>query len=129
MTFFAPAARWAEAFSLLDAELLVRQLGGVLDRRHLELLPVGRDGVALDLHFEGEAAVHAVEAEQVGIGFDRAQIVDRDDLDVVVPVALNDGAQDVAADAAKAIDSDADSHDGSSNSKGGKGRGLLTTGP
>ena len=71
------------------------------------------DRVAVDLHLEREAAVDAVVAEQMGVGLDRAEVVDGNDLDVVVAVALDDGAEDVAADAAKAIDRDADCHDGS----------------
>ena len=56
-----------------------------------------------------EAAVHAVEAQQMRVGFHRAEIVDADDLDVRA-LGLGDGAQDVAADAAEAIDGNADSH-------------------
>ena len=53
--------------------------------------------------------MHAVEAQQMGVGLDRAEIVDADHLDV--PTAgLGDGAQDVAADAAKPVDCDADCH-------------------
>src|SRR5690606_12739838 len=102
----------------VDAELLVRELARILDRRDLELLPVGRDHVALDLDLVRELAVHAVVAQQVGIGLDRTEIVDGDDLDIIVAVALDDGAQDVAADAAKAIDCDADGHFGSFNDRG-----------
>ena len=53
-----------------------------------------------------EAAVHAVEAQQVGVGLDRAEIVDRHDLDVVA-AGFDDGAQHVAADAAEPVDRDA----------------------
>ena len=57
----------------------------------------------------GEAAVHAVEAQQVGVGLDRAEIVDADDLDILA-ARLGDGAQHVAADAAKSVDRDANCH-------------------
>ncbi|MGY3646526.1 hypothetical protein ACVWW2_001817 [Bradyrhizobium sp. LM4.3] len=42
----------------------------------------------------------AVEAKQMGVGLDRAEVVDADDLDVLA-AGLSDGPQDVAADAAK----------------------------
>ena len=50
-----------------------------------------------------EAAVHAVVAQQVRVGLDGAEIVDRDDLDIGA-AGLDDGAQDDAADAAKPVD-------------------------
>jgi len=45
----------------------------------------------------------------MGVGLDRAEVVDADDLDVLA-AGLGDGPQDVAADAAKTVDSDADCH-------------------
>ena len=53
--------------------------------------------------------MHAVEAQQVRIGFDRREIVDGDDFDVGA-LGLGDGAQDIAADAAEPIDGNADRH-------------------
>ena len=41
------------------------------------------DRVALDLHFAGKAAMHGIEAQQMGIGLDRSEIVDGDNLDVL----------------------------------------------
>src|SRR5690606_32012827 len=87
------------------------------------------DGVAVDGDVERELAVHAVIAEQVGVGFDRAEVVGGNDLDVGA-AAFDDGAQDIAADAAKAIDCDANSHDGSLADKGMVRRArCLTTAP
>jgi hypothetical protein len=43
------------------------------------------------------------------VGFDRAQIIDRDDLDIGT-TGLDDRAQDVAADAAKSVDGDFGAH-------------------
>ena len=57
----------------------------------------------------GEAAVDAVVAQQVGVGLDRAQVVDRHHLDVAAAV-LDDRAQDEAADAAETVDGDANGH-------------------
>ena len=53
--------------------------------------------------------MHRIVAQQVRVGFHRRQIVDGDDLDIVA-VGLDDGAQDIAADAAKAVDGNADGH-------------------
>ena len=53
--------------------------------------------------------MHAVEAQQVGVGLDRAEIVDADHLDILA-AGLGDGAQDVAADAAKTVNRDPDGH-------------------
>ena len=53
--------------------------------------------------------MHAVEAQQMGIGLDRAEIVDGDDVDVLA-AGFVDGAHDVAADAAKSVDGNSDSH-------------------
>jgi hypothetical protein len=57
--------------------------------------------------------VHAVIAQQVRIGLDRAEIVDADDFDVVT-AALGDGAQDIAADSAETVNGNAYSQVGRS---------------
>ena len=75
----------------------------------LDLLAVDDDDVALDLHLAREAAVDGVEAQQMGVGLDRAEIVDRHHLDVLA-AALDDGAQDVAPDAPEAVDRDLHRH-------------------
>ena len=67
------------------------------------------DAVAVDLDLAGEAAVHAVVAQQVRVVLGREQVVDGDDLQVLAP-GLGDGAQHVAADAAEARDCDPDCH-------------------
>ena len=53
--------------------------------------------------------MHGVEAQQMRVGLDRAEIVDADDLDILA-AGLGDGPQDVAADAAKPVDRDPDCH-------------------
>ena len=52
-----------------------------------------------------EAAMHRVEAQQMGVGFDGRQVVDADHLDIRA-ARLDDGAQHIAADAAESIDAD-----------------------
>ena len=53
--------------------------------------------------------MHGIEAQQMGVGLDRAEVVDADHLDVLA-AGLGDGAQHVAADAAKPVDCDPDCH-------------------
>ena len=50
-----------------------------------------------------------IEAQQMGVGLDRAEIVDADHLDILA-AGLGDGAQYIAADAAKPVDRDPDCH-------------------
>ena len=47
--------------------------------------------------------MHAVEAQQMRVGLDRPEIVDRDDFDVLA-AGFHDGAQHVAPDAAETVD-------------------------
>ena len=53
--------------------------------------------------------MHRVEAQEMRVGLDRAEIVDGDHLDVLA-ARFGYGAHDVAADAAEAIDGDAYRH-------------------
>jgi hypothetical protein len=55
--------------------------------------------------------MHRIEAQQMGIGLDRAEIVDADHLDILA-AGLGDGAQHIAADTAKPVDRDPDCHAG-----------------
>ena len=87
----------------IDAELAPRQfrrvaLGGDADLAAADIHPVvaGRD-------LAGKAAVHAVVAQEVRVGLDRAEIVDADHLDLGVLVLVS-GAQHQAADAAETVD-------------------------
>jgi len=53
--------------------------------------------------------MHGIEAQQMRVGLDWAEVVDGDDLDVVA-IGLVNGPQHVAADAAKSVDRDSDCH-------------------
>jgi hypothetical protein len=53
--------------------------------------------------------MHGIEAQQMGVGFHRAQVIDGDDLHIRA-ATLQNGSQDEAADATKAIDGDANGH-------------------
>ena len=119
-TRLAPASMWAVAAflevkkpvhsrAMLDAQRLVRQLRGIALGGDLDLAAADIDRVAVDLDLAVEAAVHGVEAEEVGVGLDRAEIVDRHDLDVLA-ARFHDRPHDVAADATEAVDCNPNCH-------------------
>src|SRR5437016_61929 len=56
-----------------------------------------------------KAAVNGIEQQQMRVGFDRPQIVHRHDYDILA-AGLDDGPQDIAADAAKSVDGNANWH-------------------
>src|SRR3546814_7234935 len=74
------------------------------------------DGVVPGLHLAVETAMHAVIAEQMRIGLDRAEIVDADHFDVGA-AAFDNGTQHIAADAAETVNRNANRHDFFSNGK------------
>ena len=93
----------------IDAEFAPRQfrrvaLGGDADLAAADIHPIvaGRD-------LAGKAAMHAVVPQQVRIGFDRAEIIDPNDVDLGVPMLVS-RAQDEAADAAETVDRNPHSH-------------------
>ena len=94
----------------VDAERRPRQLGGIALREHLDAVAVDHHRVAVDLDRARELAVRRVVAGQVRVGLRAAQIVDRDDREIVLLPAFVVRAQDVAADAAVAVDGDFDGH-------------------
>jgi hypothetical protein len=53
--------------------------------------------------------VDRIEAQEMGVGLGRSKVVDGNDIDVLA-TALNDGAKNVASDAAKSVDRHPDSH-------------------
>src|ERR1700730_6770178 len=93
----------------VDVQRFPWQFGRILDRRDLDGPDAAIDGVALDLDVAVEAPVNGVEAQQMRIGFRRSEIVESHDLDVLAS-GLHNGAQDIAANAAKTVDGDANRH-------------------
>src|SRR3984885_12539559 len=93
----------------IDAELLPRQLCRVPDGGHLDGAVAAIDAVTLDRDLAGKAAVDRIVAQQMRVGFHRREIVDRQNLEILAP-GLNGGPQNVAADAAKAVDGYAYGH-------------------
>ena len=86
----------------VHAQLPVRQLGGLLDGGDFDLVAGGGHDVAIHRHRGGKAAMHAVIAQQMGVGLHRAQIVDRHDLDIAA-AAFHDRPKHQPSDAAEAV--------------------------
>ena len=79
-------------------------------REHLDPVPVDDERVAFDLDFARELAVHGVVAGEMRVGLGTAEIVQRDDGEIVLLGVFVVRTQDVAADAAVAVDGDFDGH-------------------
>ena len=73
------------------------------------------DAPVTHLDRAGEAPVHRVVAQQVGVGFHVAEIVEGDDGEIGAAGLVN-RAQDVAADAPEPVDGDANRHASSAGS-------------
>ena len=93
----------------IDAEVFPGQRRRVFHGGDLDRAVADADGIALHGDFAGEAAMHAVEAQEMRVGFDRPEIVDADHLDIRA-AAFGDGAQDIAADAAEPVNGNPDCH-------------------
>ncbi len=94
----------------LAAQLAPRQFGRVALGEDRKAVAVDDQGVAVDFDGSGETAVDRVVLEQVGERRRVGQVVDADDVEVVV-FAFEDGAKDEPSDAAKAVDTEFDSHE------------------
>jgi hypothetical protein len=93
----------------LGPDRLPGDLPGILQGEVLDLLPVDDETVALDLHGSGKPAVVGVVFEKVGVGFGVEKIVHRHDFQFV-RVALENGLENLAADAAETVDTNVDGH-------------------
>ncbi len=85
------------------------QVCGVSYGEHADPITVHHHGVSVHLDLTRELAVHRIVTGEMGIGLGVAQVVYRHDLDVLA-AGFVEGAQDVAADAAVAVDGDSDRH-------------------
>jgi hypothetical protein len=92
----------------VDVQVLPGELGRVLLREDLDRLPVDRERARARGHLVVEAPEDRVVLEQMGEPGRIGEIVDRDDLEVLRPRPHD--AEDVAADAAEAVDADPDRH-------------------
>ena len=93
----------------VDAEVLPRQLGRIALRQHLDLVAVDGDALVVGADLAGERAVHRVVLEQMRVRLDVAEVVDRDELDVVAAF-LHRRAQNQAPDAPETVDANPNRH-------------------
>ena len=112
----------------VDAHRAPRQLRRVARAHDLDRLAVDADrAVVDDLDLGVKLAERRVVLEQVRRLLDAAAVVDRDDVEQAVGAPLP-AAQEVAADAAKAVDGDLDLLLGDDRDDGLLGRGLCGVG-
>ena len=69
----------------IDAEVAPGKLLGGGLREHGHVLAVGLELLAGDGDLAGKAPMHAVELEQMGVHLGRAEIVDRDEIEILAP--------------------------------------------
>ena len=93
----------------VHVQFLVGKLGGILDGGDFDLVAGGDHIIAVHADLGRETAMHAVIAQQMGIGFHRPQIVDGHDFDVAA-ARLHDRPQHQPADAAEAVDCNTQCH-------------------
>ena len=67
----------------VDAEIAPGKLLGIGLGKHGEVVAVGLEVTVGGAHLAGEAAMHAVELEQMGVHLGRAEIVDRDEIEIL----------------------------------------------
>ena len=91
----------------VDAEVLPRELRRVAERQDLELVALDRDAVAARLDCRVQVPQDRVVLEQMRQRRGVRQVVDRDEVDVLVPKCRT---HDVAADPAEAVDSNPHCH-------------------
>ena len=99
---------------VLGAQLLPGQVVGIALGADGDALAVDDDVIALRLHLTVKLAVHGVVLQHIGQVIGRTQIVDTHDLDFRV---VNGPADHHTADAAKAVDSNFNTHFESSPSR------------
>ena len=69
----------------IDAEVAPGKLLGRGLREDGHVLAVGLELLAGDGDLAGKAPMHAVELEQMGVHLGRAEIVDRDEVEILAP--------------------------------------------
>jgi len=93
----------------VNPEFAPGQLGRVAVGQHANLVAVDDHVIAFHFHGAGEAAMRGVVARQVGVGVNRTQVVDRDDLHVFA-TAFIERTQHIAPDSSVPVDPDLDRH-------------------
>src|SRR5690606_691221 len=94
----------------IDAKFAPGEFGRIALGKHADAIAVDDHMLTVDADRPREFAVGGVVAGEVRVGFGIAQVVDGDDLDLLGALRLVQGAQDVTADAAVAVDTYFDGH-------------------
>jgi hypothetical protein len=94
----------------VDTQLAPGNQGRVALGEDADAVAIDEHIVAIDGDDAGKLAVHRVVARQMGVRLGVAQVVDGDDGDILLLAAFIKRAQDIAADAAIAIDGNFDGH-------------------
>ena len=92
----------------VHAQLAPGQLGGVAVSQHADGLAVDDDVLLVVGDLSVQTTHDGVKLEEVGESLDVGEVVDGDDLEV--DSLLQSGAEEVAADAAEAVDTNAGGH-------------------
>jgi hypothetical protein len=93
-----------------DIDIRPGQVGRIFQRGDLHAATADVDPVFACGHGGGKPAMDRIIAQQMRVGLDRTQIVDRHDLDILA-AGLHDRAQHVATDPPKSVDGNFDRHD------------------
>ena len=124
--FFLAAESAGTFHHQIDIQRFPRQLGRVAGGEEGDFVAVDQQIAAVFFNFGGKAAVHGVKLGQVSVGGQIAAAVDGDDFELVAQTVFVDGADNLTADAAVAVDGDFDRHgcflDGLRTNKNGKTR-------
>ncbi len=100
----------------VDAQFAPGQLRRIALGANLDAVAVDDQVAAVHRHLAREFAVGGVVLGQVRVGLGIAEVVDRDDLELVRATGFVQRAQDVAANATVTVDGDLDGH-GTASSK------------
>ena len=92
----------------LGAKFFPGQVSGVALGKNLDGLAVNGDGVIVVTDLTGETTHDGVVLQEVGQGLGVGEVVDGDDLEV--STLLSEGAEKVAANAAKTVDTNLNGH-------------------
>ncbi len=85
----------------INAHITPGQLGRIAVGNFLDLAEAGIDPVIANLDLAGIATMDTVIGQEVSIGFGRRTVIDRDDLDLVPALVLENRAQRQTADTTK----------------------------
>ena len=93
----------------VHVEFAVGQVLRITDGGHEDRLAVDDDLVTINIYICRKTAMYRIETEQVGVGFNRSEIVDGHHFDIGASM-LDDRPKNQAADAAESVDGYTNGH-------------------